>query len=389
MVGKDLESRVENLSKEKREEFNDRIKPFEEELQEELLNQHWSEIDNQIGDDESELNDFNVIVSCFLEQDETEYTFIRTEPLIHNNDKNFDVLVAAPSKEVAVLVEIERTLLDRLPSKLSKFEGKVDAVRSNDTDLDVEKYFEEVISVSPEEIDYVLSSQILDPSELEEAARVSGINFVAWMLGSHGNRCRISAHTIKEDKRGPFDGHSDDELTEYIDNHLETAVEKQDYVSFTSSSSKYLKLKHMSITLVNRYQRHTEDASFNYEDWKRLFEADVDLYNYLEEEKRTLFKRYIMYAKEVGVITVEDDNGSVFENEFRVISQATRDQGKLVDELMEKMAKARMQNDFDEELTEKRREVVTELERDHATGGLTLDDFMDGDSDEEETVNDA
>jgi hypothetical protein len=48
-----------------------------------------------------------------------------------------------------------------------------------------------------------------------------------------------------------------------------------------------------------------------------------------------------------------------------------------------------MQNDFDEELTEKRREVVTELERDHATGGLTLDDFMDGDSDEEETVNDA
>lgn len=376
MVGKELETRIENLPEEKREEFDNRIQPFEEELKEKLLEQHWSEIDNQIGDDESELNDFNVIVSCFLEQGETEYTFIRTEPLIHDNDKNFDVLVAAPSKGIAVLVEIERTLLDRLPSKLSKFKGKMTVVQSNGAEFDVEEYFEKVISVSPEEIDYVLSSQILDPGELEEAARASDMNFVAWMLGSHGNRCRISTYTIKKDKTAPFDGHSDNKLTEYIDTHLESAVEKQDYVSFTSSSSKYLKLKHMSITLVNRYQRHTEDASFDYEDWKRLFEADVDLYNYLEEEKQTLFKRYIMYAKEVGVVTVEEDNGDIFENEFRVVSQATRDQGKLVNELMEKMAKARMQDDFKEELTEKKREIVTELERDHATGGPTLDDFM-------------
>jgi len=376
MVSKELDTRIENLPEEKRKEFDSRIQPFKEKLEEELLEQHWSEIDNQIGDDESELNDFNVIVSCFLEQGETEYTFIRTEPLIHDNDKNFDVLVAAPSKGIVVLVEIERTLLDRLPGKLSKFEGKMAVVQSNGAEFDVEKYFEKVISVKPEEIDYVLSSQILDPSELEEAARASGINFVAWMLGSHGNRCRITAYTIKEDKTASFDGHSDDELTEYIDTHLESAVEKQDYISFTSSSSKYLKLKHMSITLVNRYQRHTEDASFDYEDWKRLFEADVDLYNYLEEEKRTIFKRYIMYAKEIGVVTVEEDNGDIFENEFRVVSQATRDQEKLVDELMEKMAKARMQDDFEEELTEKKREVVTELERDHATGGPTLDDFL-------------
>lgn len=387
MVDKDLETRIENLPDEKREEFDDRIEPFEEELEEDLLDKHRSEIDNQIGDDESELNDFNVVVSCFLEQDGTEYTFIRTEPLIHDNDKNFDVLVAAPSKEIAVLVEIERTLLNRLPSKLSKFDEKVDVVRSNEADFDVDDYFEKVLSGSLEEIDYVLSSQMLDPSGLEEAARVEDMNFVAWMLGSHGNRCRITSHTIKEDKTAPFDGHSDDELTEYIRDHLENAVEKQDYVSFTYSSSRYLKLKHMSITLVNRYQRHTEDASFDYEDWKALFEADVDLYNYLEEEKRTLFKRYIKYAKEVGVITVEEDNGGIFENEFRVVSQATKDQEKLVDELMGKMAKSRMQDDFEDVLTEKKTEIVTELERGHATGGLTLDDFID-DSDEEKTADD-
>ena len=293
MSGKDLGARVENLPEEQREEFDDRIEPFEEELEEELLNQHWSEIKNQIGDDESELNDFNVVVSCFLEQDGTDYTFIRTEPLIHEQDKNFDVLVAAPSKGTAVLVEIERTLLDRLPGKLSKFDGKADVVRSNGAGFDVEEYFEKVMSTSPEEIDYVLSSQILDPGELEDAAQDEGLNFIAWMLGSHGNRCRISAHTIKEDRTAPFDGHSDDELTEYINDYLTNGVDQQEYVSFCYSSSKYLKLKHMSITLVNRYQRHSEKGSFDFKDWKRVFEADVDLYNYLEEEKRTLFKRYI------------------------------------------------------------------------------------------------
>lgn len=144
----------------------------------------------------------------------------------------------------------------------------------------------------------------------------------------------------------------------------------------------------MSITLINRYQRTSDEASFDYEDWKRLFEADVDLYNYLEEEKRSLFKRYIKYAKEVGVITVEEDHGDLFENGYRVVSHATRDQEKLVDELMEKMAKARMQADFNEELTEKKREVVTELERDHATGGPTLDDFIDDDSEEIDATDD-
>ncbi|MDL0139113.1 hypothetical protein PNP85_06305 [Halobacterium salinarum] len=387
MSGKDLQTRIENLPDEQREKFDDRIDPFEENLEQELLEQHWSEIDNQIGDDESELNDFNVVVSGFLEQDGTDYTFIRTEPLIHDKDKNFDVLVAAPSKGVAVLVEIERSLLDRLPSKLSKFDGKMDVVRSNGADFDVDEYFEKVISTVPADIDYVLASQVLDTGELKEKARDADLNFIAWMLGSHGNRCRISAHTIKEEKTGSFDGHADDELTEYINSTLENGVDQQEYISFCHSSSKYLKLKHMSLTLVNRYQRHTENGSFDYEDWKRVFEADVDLYNYLEEEKRTLYKRYIKYAKEVGVVKVEEDNGDLFENEFRVVSQATKDQEKLVDELMEKMADSRMQDDFEEALREKKLEVVTELERDHATGGPTLDDFFET-SDEEETAND-
>lgn len=383
MAGRDLDERIEKLPEEKREELEERIEPFREDLEEELFDQHYSEIDNQITDDEAELSDFNVIVSGFLEQDGTDYTFIRTEPLIHEQDKNFDVLVAAPSKGVAVLVEIERTLLDRLPGKVSKFEGKMDVVKSNGADFDVDEYFEKVISTQPDEIDYVLSSQHLAESDLQDAAAAEGLNFIAWLLGSHGNTCRVKDFIVKEDETAPFDGHADDDLREYIETELASGVEKQDYVSFTYSSSKYLKLKHMSITLVNRFQRHSEDGSFTYEDWKQLFEADVDLYNYLEEEKQTLFKRYIKYAKDVGVIAVEESNGDVFENEYRVKSRATKDQEKLIDELMEKMARSRMEEDFEEAVREKKEEVVTELERDHATGGTTLFDFEEVDSEEE------
>lgn len=383
MTGKDLEDRIESLPEEKQEELEERVAPFEEDLYEELFDQHHSEIDNQITDDEAELSDFNVIVSGFLEQDGTDYTFVRTEPLIHEQDKNFDILIAAPSKGVAVLVEIERTLLDRLPGKVSKFDKKVDVVRSNGANFDVDKYFEKVISSQPEVIDYVLSSQHLVEADLRDAAAAEGLNFIAWLLGSHGNTCRVKDFVIKQNETAPFDGHADDELCGYIETDLAKGVEKQDYVNFTYSSSKYLKLKHMSIALVNRYQRHSDNGTFTYKEWKKLFEKDVDLYNYLEEEKRTLFKRYIKYAKEVGVIAVEENKGDKYENEYRVKSRATRDQEKLVDELMEKMAEERMQEDFDKALREKKKEVVTELEQDHATGGTTLFDFEEIDSEDE------
>lgn len=377
-MARDLDERIERLPEEEREEFDRRLEVFEEELSEELLEQHRDDIDNRIKSDEDELSDFNVVVSAFLEQDETGYDYIRTEPLCHEQDKNFDVLVANPSKGIAVLVEIERTLLDRLPGKLSKFEGKVDVVRSNGAEFDVEDYFEDVLSTTPEEYDYVLASQFLDAEELIEAARSVedfDLDFVAWMLASHGNLCRIKDYIIKREKTDAFDGHVDDDLREYISSQLEAGVEKQDYVNFTFTSSKYLKLKHMSIALVNRFQRKSDDGSFTYADWKWLFERDVDLYNYLEEENRTLFKRYIKYGEEVGVITIEEDHGNRFENEYRVVSRATKNQEKLVEELMEKMAEARMEDDYNEALREKKEELVTELRKKHATDGTTLFDF--------------
>lgn len=382
MSEKDLESRIEDLPEEQREEFEERIKPVEKKIHDDLFERHRSDIKNQIEDDESELSDFNVVVSGFLEREGTEYTFIRTEPLIHEKKRNFDVLVAARDRGIAVLVEIERTLLDRLPSKLSKFEEKMDVVRTNGDELDVDAYFEEVIQKPAAHIDYVLSSQHLREVDLQEEGAERGLNFVAWMLASHGNRCRIKDFTIKEEETATFDGHTDEDLKEYINDVLVKGVEKQDYVSFTYSSSKYLKLKHMAIALVNRYQRKDEDASWDYQDWRQLFEAEVDLFNFLDKEKRTLFENFIDYGTVCGAVGLEVDHGDLLENEYKIKSNATKDQGKVVDELMEKMAEHRMQDDLKGAVREEKFELVTELEQDHATGGTTLSDFVDHDEDE-------
>lgn len=375
MTNRDIESRIDRLPQERQEVFKERIAPIKEKLENQLKERHRGDIENQIKSDESELSDFNVVVSCFLGHDTTSYRFIRTEPLIHLKEKNFDVLIAAPEKNIVVLVEIERTLLNRLPSKLSRFEGKMDVVQSDGEDVDVDSYLEQIINTTPEAFDFVLSSQFLDSSDLENEAQNRGLNFVAWLLASQGNECRVQNFTIKERKEAPFDGHTDGELDRYIDTVLASAVEKVDYLSFTHSSSKYVKLRDMAIPLVNRYQREAEDPTWDYEDWRRLFGSEVDLQNYLEDEKRTIFENFVGYGMDCGAVGKEEDLGGKFTNRYKIKTQATKSQEILVDELMQKMAEHRMQGDFKAALNEEKNRIVTELERDHATGGYTLDDF--------------
>lgn len=377
MTSKDIDSRIEALPEKQRKEYESRIEPIREEQEETLLEKHRDDIENQIEEDDSELSDFNVIVSGFLDRALTEYQFIRTEPLIHTQKKNFDVLVAARDKEIAVLVEVERTLLDRLPSKLSRFEGKRDVIESNGGEIDLDGYFEDIIQVAPGEYDYVLSSQHFSERDLEKKAEEREMNLIAWMLASQGNTCRISDFTIKESRTNSFDGHTDDDLSNFIDKVLVKGVEKQDYINFTHSSSKYLKLKHMAIALVNQFQRHGDDKTWDYGDWRTLFDSEVDLMNYLEEEKETMYENFIEYGLTCGVVGKEEDNGGLFENLYKIKTNATRSQGKLVDELMEKMAGHRMEDDFQEALLEEKERIVTELEQSHATGGTTLSDFVE------------
>lgn len=370
-----VESRIETLTEEKRKQFDTRLEQRGPELRDELFERHLDTIDNQLTDDKEELNDFNVVVSGFQDRDSTQYRYIRTEPFIHENKKNFDLLIAAPEKNIAVLVEYERTLASGTDEKVDKFKQRkkfVDA--GGDEDLDADAYLEDVLNTKVEAIDFVLSSQHTPQDRLKAAGERKELSFCVWNLADHGVRCSIYYYAVKEFETAPFDGHTDDELEEYIFDVLAKRVPKQDYLAFTFSTSKYLKLKHMAFVLVTRYHQKGHEL-FTYEDWEHLFaHQDIELNNYLPEEKQSLYQNFITYGRACNVVALEDDQGDVLENGYRIKSNATTDGEKLEKELEEKMAKHHMADNLKDELLELKWEILEEIQ---STGKTTLSDFVD------------
>lgn len=375
-----VESRIETLTDEQRERFETRLEQREPELREELFDRHRETIKNQLIEDKEELNNFNIVVSGFQDRDETEYRYIRTEPFIHENKKNFDLLIAAPTKGIAVLVEYERTLASGTDEKVDKFKQRKEFVtEGGDGDLDTDVYLAEVLNTTVDAIDFVLSSQHTPQDRLEAAGERKETSFCVWDLADHGVRCSIYYYPVKEYETAPFKGHTDGELEEYIIDTLAKRVPKQDYLAFTFSSSKYLKLKHMAFVLVTRYHKRGHEL-FRYDDWERLFaQQDIELNNYLEEEKQRLYQNFIEYGRACNVVALEDDQGDVLEDGYRIKSNATTDGEKLEAELEEKMAKHHMADDLKEELLKLKWDILEEV---RSTGKTTLSDFVDVDEDE-------
>jgi len=370
-----VESRIETLTEEKRQRFEDRLSEREPELREEIFERHQDDITNQLLDDKSELNNFNVIVSGFRNRSETGYRYIRTEPFIHKNKRNVDILIAHPEAGVAVLVEYERTLASGTDEKLEKFKRRKEFVEGGgDDDLDTNEYLANVLSTNVDAIDYVISSQHTPQDRLKAAGERKELSFCVWDLADHGVRCSIYYFPIKEHKTAPFKGHTEDELETYIIDTLANRVPKQDYLAFTFSSSKYLKLKHMAFVLVTRYHSKGNET-FTYEDWENLFaKQDVELNNYLDQEKQTLYQNFISYGKECNVVVLEEDRGDLLKDGYRIKSSATSDGEKLEAELEEKMAKDRMGDDLKEELLKLKWDLLEDVQ---STGETTISDFVD------------
>lgn len=152
-----VESRIETLTEEKKELFEEKLEEREPELHEEIFENHYSTIENQLLDDKEELNSFNVVVSGFKNRNGIKYQYIRTEPFIHESKKNMDLLIAAPEKGIAVLVEYERTLASGTDEKVEKFKQRKEFVdRGGDADLDTDEYLADVLSTGVDAVDYVL-----------------------------------------------------------------------------------------------------------------------------------------------------------------------------------------------------------------------------------------
>lgn len=372
-----IETKVETLTADKQETYYRRVEDREKELNQEIFENHLEAVRTQIRQDEEELSNFDVIVSGFKGRESTDYTYIRTEPFIGENKKNFDVLIGSRKKGIAVLVEYERTLAQGTDESIGKFKDRREVVETGgDEDLDPEAYLADAMGADITDVDYALSSQHTPQARLEAAAERKEVSFCVWDLGDFGVSCSIVYFPIKESETAPFHGHVDDELEEYIIKELAGRVRKHDYLDFTWSSSNYLKLKEMSVVLMKRH--HNKDyETFTYEDWNRLFaEQEIQLTNYTQDEKKRLYSNFIEYGRACNVIVLEDDEGDVLEDGYRVNSQITRDTKKLKEQVEEKIARYEMREDFEEALWEAKLDIIEKL---HDSQKTTLSDFMDPD----------
>jgi hypothetical protein len=370
-----IETKVETLTPEKQEKYRRRVEDREEELKQEIFEKHLEKVSTQIRLDQEELNNFNVIVSGFKGQDDTDYTYIRTEPFIGLNKKNFDVLIGSRKKGIAVLVEYERTLAEGTDESVGKFKDRRDYVETGgDEDLDPESYLANAMGVEITDVDYALSSQHTPQDRLQASAGRKEVSFCVWDLGDFGVSCSIVYFPVKESESSPFDGHVDDDLEEYIFDELVGRVRKHDYLDFTWSSSNFLKLKEMAVVLVKRHHNKGNET-FTFEDWNSLFsEQDIQLTNYTDNEKQRLYSKFISYGRDCNVVVLEEDFGDDLENGYRINTQITRNTEKLKEQIEEKIARFEMREDFDQAMNEAKLDIIEKL---HSSQRTTLSDFME------------
>lgn len=375
MSDRDLSTRIGRLNEDLREQFDKEVKSKEEELAEDLFEEYRKKVSNEIETNREETDDFNIIISAFEERDGIDYTYIRTEPLFHEKEHNLDVLIASQSKRIALFVECERRLTSRLLSKLKNFDEKIEVIEDNlADDIDIDEYLEDTIGALPDTNEFVMASRQIPEMEIHHKAKEVGRNIITWNLATPGNKCQIYRKVFKKSQKAPFNGHSDSDLDWYLDNELEQGVPYQQYIDFTYSSSWYLKLRDMVITIINQHHRQGHD-NFNYEEWRQLFK--YELKNYQREECLMMYEKFLDYGIDCGLVSLDKDSGDNLEKRYRIIHNISRDQDKLMKNIVDKIAEQEMQDEFKSRLREYKEQVLTKIERDKATGGATLSDFTD------------
>lgn len=370
-----LEERFGKLNKENKELFHKKIQEKRKEHKKKLSDAHREKIENQIDWDKEELVDFNIVISCFLEREKTDYDYKRTEPLYHEGDKNFDILIASDEKKIGLFVECERSLRSDLPGKIEKFLKKKNVVFRNESNVNIESYFSDTIGYNPDINEFVIASKQLPDERIRSEAKTIGENILAWDLTNLGNRCTIHHIPAKKEIKDSFDGHKDKDLVQYIEKKLgDRGVEFQDYIVFTYSSSNYYKLKNMAKAIVNRHHRQKEEYSFNYSDWLDLFEIELKCYR--DEEKLTIYRNFLDYGQDCGVVEQVKDEDDIEEDEYRIKSRATKNQAKLIENIKEKIVKFEIEDELEEIMSEEKKGLISELLREQATGGATIKDFV-------------
>jgi len=365
---KQLEEFEKELPKSKIKELREDIEDRKEKLEIELGEEHKKSIKNQIEDDVEEISAFNIIISAFRTHDI--YSFIRSEPLIYDGLKNFDILVGSKKKDTGLLIEYERTLLSDLYRKLREFFQERDVIKKNKADFNVKEKLNGLIGAENPDFDFVITSTQLKENKLEKKAKELNENYISWGISKSGNKCRMYYHVNKESKEANFKGHTDPELTSYIADELKKGKPYLKKIAFTYSTSRYLKLKETAIVFS---QKSRDDNTFDYDRWKDTF--NVELFNYSEEEKKTIYKNTIEYGLKCNLFNKDEDKGDIFIDKFSVRSRYTSNIGELKKEILSKMKSKEMEEELKEKLAETKKDIIMKYYREYSTGGTTLDDF--------------
>ncbi|MBV0902353.1 hypothetical protein [Haloarcula salina] len=378
MTDRDLSTRIGQLDEEGREKFDQKVESKKEELEEQLSQEYRSKIENVIDSDSQEIDDFNIIISAFEQNGAIDYTYIRTEPLFHEKEHNLDVLIASQKKQIALFIECERRLTSRLLSKLRNFDEKIEVIEKNlADDLDIDQYLDETIGVLPETNEFVMASRQIPEMEIHYKAKEVDRNIITWNLATPGSKCQIYRKVFKKSKEDSFEGHTDLDLNDYLDDELEKGVKYQKYIDFTYSSSWYLKLRDMAVTIINQHHRQGNE-NFNYKEWRQLFK--YELKNYQREECIMMYNKFLDYGIDCGLVSLDEDAEEDLKKRYRIIFSVKNDQDKLMQNIVDKIANHEMQQELKSRMSDYKQQLLTRLERQKATGGKTLSDFADSDS---------
>ncbi len=357
----DLKNKVELLNKEQKEKYEKLTEEKEEKIKEELKEKYREKIQNQIEEDLKKLKTSNIIISAFLNQENTDYSFIRTKPLPHKKKKSFDILISSKNKKISILIKCEPSLTSNLSKKINEFQAQKDIIKENKANkVNIDNYFSTILNYQPNEIEYVISSQKLSDKKLDNEAKKRETNLISWELIYEDLTWSIQYKVSKKNKKTQLQGHKDQELIKYIQNELGSEFLYKANLDYINSSKNYLKLKNSIIAIINNL-RGKNEKTFNYKLWKNLFK--IELLNYQEKEKKTLYKNFIENSLKYELIIKEKDKEQIFKNKYRIKTKSKRNTEKLEKEIINKIAEHEIteEKELKRKIKSARKKIVQKL----------------------------
>ena len=357
----DLKNKVELLNKEQKEKYEKLTEEKEEKIKEELKEKYREKIQNQIEEDLKKLKTSNIIISAFLNQENTDYSFIRTKPLPHKKKKSFDILISSKNKKISILIKCEPSLTSNLSKKINEFQAQKDIIKENKANkVNIDNYFSTILNYQPNEIEYVISSQKLSDKKLDNEAKKRETNLISWEITYEDLTWSIQYKVSKNNKKTQLQGHKDQELIKYIQNELGSEFLYKANLDYINSSKNYLKLKNSIIAIINNL-RGKNEKTFNYKLWKNLFK--IELLNYQEKEKKTLYKNFIENSLKYELIIKEKDKEQIFKNKYRIKTKSKRNTEKLEKEIINKIAEHEIteEKELKRKIKSARKKIVQKL----------------------------